>query len=163
MQPKIKKKLSIATVFCFLSGYIFTFNMEQSLAEQSLAESLISMDPQLCSEAPSRLRNLKNGNIPFSKGIKTEKEKRLVLELLEAVIVKCEDPYRKNADSAAMQRYLMNNQNGNYPFKRTDQTIDSERQIDRTNHQMRVEQGQNDVRERQRNAAACMYGNSGCR
>ena len=74
-----------------------------------------------------------------------------------------QDPYRKNADAAAMQRYLMNNQNGSYPFKRTDLTIESEKQIDRINHQMRMERGINESRKRQRNAAACMFRNSDCR
>ena len=68
------------------------------------------------------------------------------------------DPYRKNADSAAMQRYLMNNQKDSYPFKRTDQTIESERQIDRINHQMRVERGINESRRRQLDAGACLFG-----
>ena len=77
--------------------------------------------------------------------------------------VTSQDPYRQNADAAAMQRYLMNNQNDSYPFKRTDQTIESERQIDRINHQMRVERGINEARQIQRDAAACLYDKNSCR
>jgi peptidoglycan hydrolase-like protein with peptidoglycan-binding domain len=111
------------------------------------------------------IKNLKSSN----KKVRSDQTRAWVEYIFQVKSIKdnaaatSQDPYRKNADAAAMQRYLMNNQTGSYPFKRTDQTIESERQIDRTNHQMRVERGMNESRERQRNAAACMFGNSNCK
>jgi hypothetical protein len=63
----------------------------------------------------------------------------------------------------ARQRYIINNQTGNYPFRRTPETLGSERQIDRYNAQIRAAQGEAAARQRMREASACLMSAKNCR
>jgi hypothetical protein len=63
-----------------------------------------------------------------------------------------EDPYTKNANAAARQRYLMDNQTGSVPFMRTGTTSESQKELDRLDNQIRAERGMAEARRKERDA-----------
>jgi hypothetical protein len=202
MQPKIKKKLSIATIFLIFSAYGFTFNIERSVAGTIKLTKKSS-----CADVNFVSNGIKDGTIKLA-GTEEKQEKTRVA--IKKHVARCEadraeimaemakaarllektrqdqvvmererarlqqsidnnrsatpqDSYDKNANAAARQRYLMDNQTGPVPLMRTDKAIESQRGVDRINNQIRAERGMNAARERERNAAACLYRNSDCR
>jgi hypothetical protein len=177
MQPKIKTKPSIATIFVILSAYGFIFNIERSVAETDLTfqQQMDRVNAQL-EHHDVVTRQFK---CVFRKTLRTLSEQKSFCEdQFRTDLTNAErkmnrafanpnaatqDPYTNRANAAARQRYLMDNQTGSIPIMRTGTTSESQKRLDFMDNQIRAERGMAEARRKERNAAACLYRSSECK
>ena len=164
------KALSTPAILLTWFSCISMFNVGESMADDISFTEYSS-----CEVIVGVAYGLNNGTIRFNGTQEQRKQSMLIFQrgarrCLREHLQQQQDsqyspnnPNRQYANSAAMQRYLMGNQTGNFPFKRTDQTIETEKNIDRIDQQMRMERGINESRQRMRDASACMFRNSDCK